>query len=53
VRKPPHVYAFPDKLHAFQFQPLSLLVPSNSPQLYLSADTYDSMPRQLIYGVDA
>lgn len=50
--KPSHVYAFPGKLHAFQFQPFSLFVRSSSTQLYFSAGTYNSMPRHLIYGVD-
>jgi hypothetical protein len=52
MRKPCHVYAFPTKLHAFQFQLFSLLVPSSSTRLYLTASTYDSMPRQLVYGID-
>ena len=53
MHKPSHVYALPAELYAFQFQPLSLFVRSSSTQLYLSAGTNDSMPGQLIDGIDS
>jgi hypothetical protein len=43
-----HVDSFPAELNPFQSQACSLLVGGSAAQLYLSADTHDAMPRQLI-----
>ena len=53
VRKPFHVHSFPAKLHPLQLQSCSLFVRSSAAQLYLSADTHDAIPRQLINGIGA
>jgi hypothetical protein len=40
------VYSFPAELNPLQSQARSLLSRSSAAQLYLSADTYDTMPAQ-------
>src|SRR6266478_5902157 len=41
------------KLNSLQLQARSLLVRSSAAQLYVSPDTHDAMPRQLINGIGA
>ena len=48
-----HVYSFPAELNPLQSQAYSLLLRSSAAQLYLSANTHDAMPRQLINGIGA
>jgi hypothetical protein len=48
-----YIYSFPAKLNPFQSQACSLLVGSSAAQLYFSADTYDTMPWQLVYRISA
>jgi hypothetical protein len=48
-----HVYPLPVKPNSLQLQARSLLVCSSAAQLYLSANTHDAMPRQLINGLRA
>jgi len=48
-----HVDPLPVKLNSLQLQARSLLVRSSAAQLYLSPDTHDAMPRQLINGIGA
>jgi hypothetical protein len=48
-----HVHSLPVKLNSLQLQARSLLVRSSAAQPYLSPDTHDAMPRQLINGIGA
>ena len=48
-----HVDPLPVKLNSLQLQACPLLVRSGAAQLYLSANTHDAMPRQLINGIGA
>jgi len=48
-----HVYSFPAELNPLQSQACSLLVRSSAAQLYLSPNTHDAMPWQLINGIGA
>jgi len=49
--EPIHIDALAGKLHAFQFQPRSLLVRRSAAQFDLAACAQHAMPRQLIGGI--